>query len=205
MRMGIRIVMLGAVLAATGCASVGPAPEGALASAQEPQLDYNIGGAWRNYTLTTGSTQVAHVYTFSAAFDGFSTGTEYWYVNRDSLGTAAKNGLSISYVDEPSTTTPENPGYKDEQSFTNAENVSWGSGWTTDPLSGGALVGGPGGLYLRFKLSTLSPPTFTSLAWYQVLPSGSTPANIAPSGSFPLVGSVSVPGGSEGFDISQSP
>jgi hypothetical protein len=203
------LTVLGAigVFAGTGCIGAGEESDGDIGFAALPQLD---GGnkVWRGFVLTLNNpanTPLGEVFVFNQAVGSFVTGTEYWYVNQDSLANLGKDAIVIAYTDSSSMTAPSDPGYKNEQTFTNAQNVSWGSGWTTDPLSGGSLFRGPGSsTYLRLNKSSASPPSLTSVAWYQIL-SGGTPSNISPSGTFNVGLSVTVPSGDTGYDVQQSP
>ena len=113
--------------------------------------------------------------------------------------------MVITVTDSSSTTAPGDPGYATEQKFAQVQSPGWGTGWTTDPVTGGHLYAGPGNYYLRFRTSGTSPPLVTYVTWYQVLASGS-PANLDPAGSWTAdgSGSVSVPSGSTGYDINQS-
>jgi hypothetical protein len=175
-------------------------PTGAFLTAQ---LD---GGyfVYRKVTLTFASgTPLATVYVFNQAIGSFNTGTEYWYVNLGATNLIGTSSLSIAYTDSSSTTPPPDPNYASEQRFTEAQNVSWGSAWTTDPLSYGTLHAGPNNMWLRLAKSSTSPHALTNIAWYQALPTGRAPANISPSGTFNVVGSLTLPGGYSGFDINQ--
>jgi hypothetical protein len=64
-----------------------------------------------------------------------------------------------------------------------------------------------GSLNLRLETTgSGSSTTITAVTWYQVIPSGSTAANIAPSGTFGYTsGGVEVGSGNLGYDISLAP
>ena len=141
-------------------------------------------------------------------FSGFTTDTEYWYVNLGSLsllGSYSLNVYASTYGSSPAPVAPKYSGGM--QAFTLAENPGWGSGWTTDPVSGGYLFSSWGlpGVYLRVGIAYgTHGDTVSQLTWYQVLSSGS-PSNISPSGHMPATsGSVSVSSGYTGYDISQA-
>jgi hypothetical protein len=142
-------------------------------------------------------------------FRGFSPGTEYWYVNLSSLSLFGSYRLYAASTDYGSTPAPTSPGYASQQAFQLAENPSggWGSGWTTDPVSGGFLYSAWAvpGVYLRVTIAYGSlSNTVGNITWYQVLSSGS-PANLAPGGNFSVSsGSVPVGSGYTGYDISQA-
>ncbi len=180
-------------------------PNGAFLTAQ---ID---GGndVWRSIQMVCADTgaAIAQVHIYNEIIGSFQTGIEYWYVCRSNLSRLGSAGVNITVTDSNSRTGPSDPGYSPEQKFSQAQNPSggWGTGWTTDPVSGGHLYTGPNGSYFRIKLSTDSPPIITYVAWYQVLSSGS-PANLDPTGSWTVnsSGSVSVPSGSTGYDINQS-
>ena len=177
-------------------------PNGAFLTAQ---ID---GGntVWRSIVMTlSDGTALATVYIFNQAIGSFTTGKEYWYVNRNALSELGRYDLTISVTDHTTTTAPGDPGYTSEQKFAQAQSPGWGTGWTTDPLSGGDLYAGPSSYYLRIRTTTGTPPTITYVTWYQVRASGS-PANLDPAGSWTAdgSGSVSVPSGSTGYDINQS-
>jgi hypothetical protein len=95
------------------------------------------------------------------------------------------------------------------QHFVLDENPSggWGSGWTTDPVSGGYLFYSWGlPFYLRVQLAYgTAGNTVSQITWYQVLPSGTSPANISPGGNFGMTsGSVTIAPGYTGYDVSQA-
>jgi hypothetical protein len=164
--------------------------------------------AYRSVVLTFQdgrNTPFATIYLFDKALGSFSTSNEYWYVNPASLSLLGSKPLLATTTDYDTTTAPSDPKYTNEQSFTLPVASNWGSGWTTDPLSGGSLYTTSGGLGLRVTSAT-NPTRVTSIAWYQVIPSGNTPVNLTPSGTFNVAGfSVTVPSGDLGYDISESP
>ncbi len=155
-------------------------------------------------TFPDGS-PLATIYMLNVALGGYETGREYWFVNNGTIaGKLGADALTVSIVDS-NTTTPSDPGYSPEQRFSQPQSPTggWGSGWTTDPISGGDLYAGPNNTYLRLVVSTGSPAVITRVVWYQVL-SGGSPANINPAGSWSVgTGSVPVPSGSTGYSIAQ--
>jgi hypothetical protein len=160
---------------------------------------------WRQVVLNfADSTAFATVYVFNQPLGHFVPGREYWYVNLGSLGDLGNQALSISVTDQISRSAPPDPGYASEQRFILNENASWGAGWTSDPVSGGSLYtgfdanGNPQGLRVHAGTKV------SSIAWYQVLASGS-PVNITPGTSFSTAeGSMSVPPGCTGYDVNQT-
>src|SRR5262249_40077556 len=97
---------------------------------------------------------LATVYIFNQALSPFVTDKEYWYVNKSGLSKLGTAGINISVTDESSMTAPSDPGYASEQKFGFVQNLSWGTGWTTDPLSGsGSLYDGPDNFHLRVNTS----------------------------------------------------
>jgi hypothetical protein len=168
------------------------------------QLDPGL-TVWRKVGLTfADGTAFATVYVFNQTLGHFVAGREYWYFNLDSLGELGNQALTITVTDETSRSAPPDPGYVNEQPHILPENVPWGTGWTTDPVSGGSLYtgfdanGNPQGLRIHAGTKV------TSVAWYQVLASGS-PSNITPGTSFSTApGSMSVPPGCLGYDVNQS-
>jgi hypothetical protein len=197
-----------AVLAAVGC--IGSQEPGEdVGTAALPQLD---GGSkvWRNFTFTfddPASTQLGQARVFNQEVGTFATGTEYWYVNDDSLPKLGRYGLTVSHTDEEGTSPPADPGYTNQQPFSWAENPvgGWGTGWTTDPISGGWVYSGPNHTYLRLAKSSTTPVVLNSIAWYQVLPSGTSPQNITPDTGYSVVTQVIVNSGELGYDIRQRP
>jgi len=182
-----------------------------LAPRARAQLDPG-NDVWAQYVFNfddkSQTTFATVILVNTTEFSGFTTGTEYWYVNLGSLGLLGSYdlyGYESTYGSSPA---PVAPKYSSGmQSFTLAENPGWGSGWTTDPVSGGYLFSswGSAGVYLRVNLAYSGGSYEVSqITWYQVLSSGS-PANISPSGHMPATsGSVSVPSGYTGYDISQA-
>ncbi|APR80916.1 Hypothetical protein A7982_06263 [Minicystis rosea] len=201
-------------LLASGC-MIGEAEDGeeSWGEAQQPQVDggYKV---WRQVTFTftdPAQTQLGKVFVFNRAAFGYQPGSEYWFVNRSSLGLLGRYGITISSTDLNSTVSPVDPSYASEQAFTLDQypTSGWGSAWTGDPVAGGVLHAGANGQYLRLSASPASstgPASLAGVTWYQVLPTGSTPHNITPSGTFSLAGSsVGVPTGSVGYDVNQTP
>jgi hypothetical protein len=200
----IALVGLAGSLGLAGCA-IEPAEESIGEAPQEQVPPGSL--IWRSVVFTfadPSSTELGKIYIFNRAFSGYTTGTEYWYVDRDSLGLLGSYGLSITTTDHTAATTPVDPGYSSEQTFTQPVNPTggWGTGWTSDPVSGGSLHGGPNSHYLRLKTGG-TPLGVSNVTWYQVLPNTATPANITPNGTFSLTTGVSVPTGHLGYSISQ--
>jgi hypothetical protein len=177
-----------------------------VGTAEERQIDPNVRG-WRSYTMTfddASHTPFGQIYLFSSTLGSYQPGLEYWYVNRDSLSLLGNTTLSITVTNYSNSVTPTDPGYASEQTFTHVTYPTggWGTGWTTDPVSGGSLYGGSNQRYVRLKTGG-TPLGISNVTWYQVLPSTSTPANITPSGTFSVSTAVSVPTGYLGYHISQ--
>lgn len=189
----------------TGCAPVDPTDDEELGEAQQPQIDPGE-RVWRRVTLTltdSANTPVATVYIFNRPLGSYATGTEYWFVNLSSLSGLATYALNIASTVETTLTAPPDPAYSSEQAFSLPNLVSWGTGWTTDPGSGGTLFKGPNQQALRL---TTGSTGLTNIRWYQVIASAATPYNLTVNGSFTHDGSsVSVPSGYLGYSISQAP
>ena len=138
----------------------------------------------------------------------FNAGYEYWYVDQSVLAGMGTNDVYISYTDESGTPSP--PTYTSRQGFVVQQNPigGWGSGWSSDPLSGAGKLYQNGSLDLRMQTTSAGAglASVTYVAWYQVIPSSNSPANISPSGTFTYDGdgAVGVPGGNLGYDINQS-
>lgn len=201
-----RTVLL--AIAAISCGTLGCAAatddDERVGEAEQPQFDLSP-QAWRKTTMTfvdSANTPFATVFVFTQAMYGYTTNTEYWFVNRNSLSELGSYALSMATTDYPSTVIPVDPGYANEQTFTQVQNVSWGTGWSTDPVSGGSLYAGPGNKWFRFKTSGSNVSDVTV---YQTLLVGSTPANITPSGTYSVAGSSVTPSrGYVGFSIEQA-
>jgi hypothetical protein len=149
------------------------------------------------------NTPVATVYIFNQALGAYQTGTEYWFVNLNSISLLGTYGLSIVSTTSGTTTAPPDPAYASEQAFSLPNLSAWGTGWTTDPASGGSLYSGPSNKSLRL---TTGVSGLSSIRWYQVIASTATPHNLTVNGLFTLgATSVSVPSGYKGYSISQSP
>jgi hypothetical protein len=178
-------------------------PDGGFMKEQiDPSYDI-----WRKITMTFASgTPLATIYVFNWPLGSYVIGTEYWYVNTGALSLLGREGLNMVATNEPNFNTPSPPGYTNQQSIQLPENVSWGTGWTVDPVSGGSLyAAGAGGIYLRLTRNPLNPALLNRITWYQVLTTGATPSNITPTGAYSIAGaSVPVTAGHSGYDISQS-
>lgn len=192
-----------AALLATGCVAGDDAGEraGQAVEAQVPW--YKV---WRSVELTFADrarTPLAVMVVVSRQMGDYQPRTEYWYVNRAALGELGTAALEITTTDFDRG-APSDPGYASEQAFTQIEfpTSGWSSPWTTDPLGGGALYQGGGGISLRITTSTTGQ--VSRVAWYQVIPATASPQWITPSGSFAVGGaSVTVPAGYAGYDIEQ--
>ena len=189
----------------TGCAPVDSTDDEALGEAQQAQIDPSI-WVWSRVTMTLAdpaNTPFATVYVFNRPLGAYQTGTEYWFVNLNSMSLVGTYALNTVQVDQTSTTAPPDPAYASEQAFSLPEFVSWGTGWTTDPASGGSLYSGPSQHSLRL---TKGSTGLTNVRWYEVIASTATPHNITVNGAFTLgASSVSVPSGYKGYSISQNP
>jgi hypothetical protein len=190
----------------TGCAPVDPADEdGQVGEAQQAQVDPNV-KVWSRVTMTLAdpaSTPFATVYVFNRALGAYQTGTEYWFVNLNSTSLLGRYALNMVQTDQTTTSPPPDPAYASEQSFSLPEFVSWGTGWTTDPGSGGSLYSGPSQHSLRL---TTGSSGLSNIRWYQVIASTATPHNLTVNGLFTVgATSVSVPSGYLGYSISQTP
>lgn len=193
----------------TGCAPVDPADgEEKIDELQQAQLDPGD-RVWRKVTMTfanPATTPLATVYVFNQPLSGYQIGTEYWYVNLDSVNLVGQYSLNIVSADQPSSAVPPQPGYSSMQGFSLPEfpESGWGTWWSSDPVSGGSLYSGPNQISLRLT-KTSSPASLDSVTWYQVLASTATAYNITPNGSFTLgASSVTVPSGYRGYNVSQA-
>jgi hypothetical protein len=196
-------ILVGSLLSA-GCALD---PEEPTGDAQERQVSPWRDGT-RRITMTfadTAVTQFATIIIVSRTNGTFQPGNEYWYVNRDALGLLGSTALDISVADYR-TGGLDDPSYVHEQQFTEVEfpTSGWGSAWTSDPLSGGTLLGDGSSIYLRVTTGTSG--NVSRVAWYQVIPTTQSPQYLVPSGRFSVYsgGSVSVPTGYRGYDIDQA-
>jgi hypothetical protein len=195
-------------LAVSACSSAG-ANEDPVGTAKQAQLDPNQ----KVQFVFDDGTALATVYTFSSYVDGYAPGSEYWYVNPAGVAELGQSALTV--LSRPASIPPRGPIYANQQRFVLDENVSWGSGWTTDPLGGGNLYIGSSAAGNPIALRIYTDPStgrVTNITWYQVLASGA-PSNLTPRGAFsvadgspnlPGSGSVDVPAGSSGYDVSQS-
>jgi hypothetical protein len=192
----------------TGCAPVDPADgEEQIDEAQQPQVDPGE-KVWRQITLTfadPATTPLATIYVFNKVLGGFQPGTEYWYVNLDGVRLIGHYSLDIVSSDQRTMAVPLEPRYTSAQRFSLPEfpEGGWGTGWSSDPVSGGSLYSGPDQVSLRLT-TTSSPASLDSVTWYQVIAS-TTAYNITPSGNFTLGASrVTVPSGYRGYNVSQA-
>jgi hypothetical protein len=200
----LSFLALTSVLAA-GCA-VEPADDTDFpAGAHEQQIDTGWTSV-RRVTMTLADrahTPFATVIMVSRATGTFQPGVEYWYVNRDAVSLLGGAPLDITTTDY-STGGLEDPHYRNEQTFSQIQfpTSGWGSGWTSDPLSGGKLLGDGVSTYVRV---TADPPgeNVTDVAWYQIIPATQSPRWLTPSGRFSPATGVYVPTGYLGYDIDQ--
>jgi hypothetical protein len=195
-------------LSACGAGEPGAASLSGEPPVEPQQLDPGF-KVWRQVTLTFASgVPLATVYVFNRALGGYRTGVEYWFVNRDAVSLVGRSDLTIAAVDESTTGAPTDPGYTHEQTFDLDANASWGTGWTTDPVSGGSLYDGgdANGKFIGLRLFTNAARTsIDRIVWYQDAPRGSVVVNVTPSGTFSVsAGSVAPPTGTFGFDVSQT-
>ncbi len=189
-----------------GCAPVDAADEDEqVGDVQQAEIDPGV-KVWMQMTMTLAdpsNTPLATVYVFNRALGSYQTGTEYWFVNLNSMSLVGTYGISVVTTTSSSSTAPPDPAYASEQAFSLPNLSAWGTGWTTDPGSGGSLYSGPSQHSLRL---TKGSTGLTNIRWYQVIASTATPANLTVNGSFTLGAStVSVPMGYLGYSISQSP
>ncbi|MDC3952868.1 hypothetical protein [Polyangium jinanense] len=185
-----QVTLLGSMVMmsfAIGCGAIDAAQgEEDVASAELAQLDPGD-GIWRIYTINyDNSAEFGTILVFgSSAPTGFRANYEYWYVNASNLQYLGTEDLNISYTD--GTGTP--PSYSNSQQFTLPAVVTWAE--LAEDSSSGYLYDN-GNVHLRiFKNSS----GITGVKWLQSIPTGSTPANLSPSGTF-TVGSGTVTPGS---------
>lgn len=219
----LKFALPAAALALVGCVAESGEPEGEVGTAAQKQIDGGI-KVWRQYTiLFANGNELARINVVNSTGCGFSGGTEYWYANRSNLSSLGSMGLSITYTEGPTSWPtgctlppdpcnpapglPPDPCYVNEQSFTQPTNPSggWGTGWTSDPQSGGTLHTASGGIALRLEKSSATPPTLTGVTWYQIIASTATPQNINPAGTFSVASSLTVPRGYRGYHITGVP
>ena len=205
------VVLALASAALPACGAVDPGTEAAAENpprAEPQQLDPDQ-SVWRKFTFDFNSDlHLATVYVFNQPLGSYQTGTEYWFVNKANVGKIGTRALTITATDESSTTAPPDPNYLSEQRFTLAENVSWGTGWTTDPVSGGSLYTGtdPERNFVGLRLFT-SGTSVSHIVWYELADGsgGCTVCNLTPAGTFSVTtGAVTPPAGTYGYDISQN-
>jgi len=208
---GSLLALAGLALASlSGCAFASPDDgEEHVAAAQQREIDSGT-LVWCRYLLKQNSGTgplVGVVYAMNQTAGSFTAGNEYWYLNRGLLAELSSTSLYIIAAD--GTGTPTAPGFSNMQSFTLPVNPAggWGSGWTTDPLATQGKLYVDGALALRLVLTGSGASTSVSeVAWYQVLPSSGTAANIRPGGAFAFTtGGVEVGSGKLGYDIAQTP
>jgi hypothetical protein len=186
----------------TGCA---PADDEDLGEAQQAEINPDV-KVWFKMNINLAdstNTPVATMYIFNRPLGSYVTGTEYWFVNLSSLSSLGTYGLNITSTAQGTTAIPPDPYYASEQAFSLPNLSAWGTGWTTDPGSGGSLFSGPSQQSLRL---TTGSTGLTNIRWYQVIANTATPHNLTVNGSFThSASSVSVPSGYLGYSISQNP
>lgn len=125
---------------------------------------------------------------------GYQTNTEYWYVHSTGLSSLGEKDVDVTSTSQEG----DPPTLEGDQEFTQPVYLTWQS-FTSDPVSVGELyANSAAGQYLRVKVES---GAITRVVWYQTTTS-SSPANIAPSGTFTAVGgSVSVPSGQNGYYV----
>jgi len=205
----VTFALWGAVL--SGCGAADPATD--LLAGEPPRVEpqqLDPGGlVWREITIAfDDGTPLATIYLFNQALGGFATGAEYWYVDQSAVGDLGERPLRFTVTDESTTTPPSDPGYASEQRFVLKENVSWGTGWITDPVSGGTLYTGSdaNGSFVGLRLFATSSG-LSQIVWYQEEPTPgcSVCNNVTPSGTFSVSsGPVAPAKGWLGYDISQT-
>jgi hypothetical protein len=181
-----------------------------VGAAEQRQIDSGT-SHWRKlifYQNNDSGPEFGELIAVNRSSGGFVAGNEYWYVDKSALGNLGTSNVYISYSDGIG--TPSAPSYSNMQSFTMVTNPTggWGSGWTSDPLASLGKLYQNGSHSLRLQTTgSGSSTTVTAVAWYQVIPSGNSPANIAPSGTFGYAsgGSVTVGTGNLGYAINQTP
>ena len=191
-------------LLAAGCALDAESAEGLVDEADQSQI--MLSPLLSRVVVMTfndrAHTPFAEVHTVTAPTATHVPGTEYWYVNRASLGLLSTHSLDIATQDR--TIDPPDPDYPSMQTFTEVQfpTSGWGSAWTTDPLSYGTLRGNGSGKYLRIATNTAG--NVSRVGWYQVIPMTQSPAWLTPSGHFSKLTGLSVPSGYRGYDIDQA-
>ena len=202
------VALLGLVGACcfTGC--VGAAPEEGdeqVDDVQQAEINPEV-RVWLEVLIRAqdpANTPVATVYIFNQVLGAYQTGTEYWFVNLASISLLSTYGLDIVSTASGTTTAPPDPAYASEQAFSLPNLSAWGTGWTTDPGSGGTLYSGPSKQSLRL---TTGVSGLANIRWYQVIASTATPHNLTVNGLFDIrTTSVAVLSGYKGYSISQSP
>src|SRR5689334_11482306 len=82
----------------TGCAPVDPTDaQEQIDEAQQPQLDPGD-KVWSSMTLTfadPSTTQLGTVYVFNQTLGSYVAGTEYWFVNLNSIGLIGQYSLDM--------------------------------------------------------------------------------------------------------------
>jgi hypothetical protein len=195
----------------SGCA-LEPVDEAGERVGEAEQEEIDIGtNVWRKYFLRKDSstgTEIGQIIGINQNVGGFVADNEYWYVDKAVLGGIGTSDVYISHSDGAG--TPSTPSYSNMQSFTLPTNPTggWGTGWTSDPLASAGKLYQNGAHSLRLQTTgTGVATTVTAVAWYQVILSSNSPANITPSSTFSYTsgGSVSVGTGYLGYDINQAP
>jgi hypothetical protein len=173
----------------------GSAPKRTSPQPDAPRLAMQVDpifNNWGKYVGTINSNTIWEIDVIAGGNVGtYSANTEYWDVNQDQLGNLGSYSLSFTLTDG-GTTAPSPPTFTHQQNFTEAVNLTW-TAMTGDPGSGGSLyVNGSGSIYLRINTDGGSPPKITKVTWYQVIATGTSPANVSPTGTFTTTNTVSV-------------
>ncbi|KYG08026.1 hypothetical protein BE21_25945 [Sorangium cellulosum] len=182
-------------LAASGCVMTAGAEQAeseALDSVSEAQIDPGY-KAWRLYTATFSNGQpLFQVLAIGGSSVGnYQANTEYFSVTTANLQYLGQSNVTFSRTDGYGTP----PSHSGSQQFQMPLSSSWTS-FSTDPVSGEYRYDS-GDVHLRIGTGN---GKITRLTWYQTLPTGQSPANITPNGTFTAgSGAVTVPSGSAGY------
>lgn len=166
-----------------------------VAAARPAQADPDVSKDWKNYHFDIGHDSLLDLLVIGGdEVSGFSTNTEYWYVESSALAGLGDEDIEVSSTSGDGTP----PSLSGDQEFTQPVYLTW-QYFTTDPVSGGELYSNAAGdRFLRIKVVS---GEITRVTWYQTI-STQSPTNIAPAGTFtPAEGSVTVPNGKYGYYI----
>jgi len=115
----------------TGCAPADAADEdGPVGDVQQAEIDPGL-KVWDQMKMTFGdpaNTPFATMYIFNRALGSYQTGTEYWFVNLNSVSLLGTYGLNMVSTASSSGTAPPDPAYSSEQSFSMPNLSAWGDG-----------------------------------------------------------------------------